>query len=105
DQTESAARIITPAGTIWPGRESSDQQKHEDNQQECSHSIRLFGRTAKWQCLFPRHDAAYLRPMSGFREKYGRRALFRLRTAASFPKISCRHAPPTYYSAAVPSVS
>src|SRR6266568_1866861 len=51
NQADPAARIITPARTVWPGRESSDQEKHEDNQQNCAHSRRLFVSTVRWQSL------------------------------------------------------
>ena len=42
NQSDSSERIITPAGTVGPGRESTDQKKDENNKENCLHRGRAF---------------------------------------------------------------
>jgi hypothetical protein len=36
DDTESPAGAITPTATMWPCRDSTNKQEHEDNKENCS---------------------------------------------------------------------
>ena len=50
EQTETAARVVAPAGAVWPGRKSAqDQQDYHDQKNQSKHcrSSTLGGRLAR----------------------------------------------------------
>jgi hypothetical protein len=37
NQAESAARVVSPSGAVRPARQSTDEKKNENDDQDCAH--------------------------------------------------------------------
>jgi len=39
DQSQSSARVVSPTTTVWPRRQSTQQEQDQDNDQNRSHRV------------------------------------------------------------------